>query len=44
MALDYLHNHPNFSELIQIISQEHAIEPSLVENTGLCTVFMDYSN
>jgi hypothetical protein len=31
MALDYLHNHPNFSELIQIVAQEHSIAPSLVE-------------
>jgi len=31
MALDYLHNHPNFSELIQIVAQEHSIAPPLVE-------------
>jgi hypothetical protein len=31
MALDYLHNHPNFSELIQVVAQEYSIAPSLVE-------------
>ncbi len=31
MGLDYLHNHPNFPELILILSQKLLIEPSLIE-------------
>jgi len=31
MATDYLHNHPDFSELIQIVAQKRAIVPALVE-------------
>jgi hypothetical protein len=28
---DYLHNHPQFSDLIRIVAQEKAIDPALVE-------------
>jgi hypothetical protein len=31
MALRYLHDHKNFSELIQIVAQRESIDPSLVE-------------
>lgn len=31
MMLDYLHNHPEFSELIRIVGQDKAIDPALVE-------------
>lgn len=31
MALDYLHNHPEFPELIRIIGRDKAIDPALVE-------------
>lgn len=31
MALDYLHNHPDFADLIRIVGEERAIVPTLVE-------------
>jgi len=31
MSLNYLHNHPEFPELIRIVSEEHAIDPTLIE-------------
>src|SRR5215469_7305940 len=31
MPTDYLHNHPQFSELIRIVAQEKNIDPALVE-------------
>ncbi|MCB0079972.1 MAG: nucleotidyl transferase AbiEii/AbiGii toxin family protein, partial [Caldilineaceae bacterium] len=31
MAIDYLHNHPDFADLIRIVSEERAIVPALVE-------------
>jgi hypothetical protein len=31
MAADYLHNHPQFADLIRIVAQEKGIEPALVE-------------
>ncbi|MGP0091275.1 MAG: nucleotidyl transferase AbiEii/AbiGii toxin family protein [Xanthobacteraceae bacterium] len=31
MPADYLHNHPQFSDLIRIVAQQRAIDPALVE-------------
>ena len=31
MSADYLHNHPEFSDLIRIVAQEKGIDPALVE-------------
>ena len=31
MPADYLHNHPQFSDLIRIIAAERGIDPALVE-------------
>jgi hypothetical protein len=31
MPLDYLHNHPQFAELIRIVARERKIDPALVE-------------
>jgi hypothetical protein len=31
MSADYLHNHPQFADLIRIVAQESAIAPALVE-------------
>lgn len=31
MPRDYLHNHPEFSELIRIVAQQKSIDPALVE-------------
>ena len=31
MPADYLHNHPQFSDLIRIVAQEKGIDPALVE-------------
>lgn len=31
MSLDYLHNHPDFSELIRIVGEENSIDPTLIE-------------
>ncbi len=31
MPLDYLHNHPDFPELIRIVAQERGIDPALIE-------------
>lgn len=31
MAIDYLHNHPDFTDLIRIVSEKHSIVPALVE-------------
>src|SRR5271157_4775283 len=31
MPVDYLHNHPQFADLIRIVAQENAIGPALVE-------------
>ena len=31
MSSDYLHNHPQFSDLIRIVAQEKGIDPALVE-------------
>jgi hypothetical protein len=31
MPADYLHNHPQFADLIRIVSQERGIDPALVE-------------
>jgi Nucleotidyl transferase AbiEii toxin, Type IV TA system len=32
MPLDYLHNHPEFADLIRIVAEEKGIDPALVEN------------
>jgi hypothetical protein len=31
MAADYLHNHPQFADLIRIVAAEKRIDPALVE-------------
>ncbi|MBX9621550.1 MAG: nucleotidyl transferase AbiEii/AbiGii toxin family protein [Alphaproteobacteria bacterium] len=31
MSLNYLHNHPDFSELIRIVGEERSIDPALIE-------------
>ena len=31
MPADYLHNHPQFAELIRIVAEEKGIDPALVE-------------
>jgi hypothetical protein len=31
MPLDYLHNHPEFEDLIRIVADEKGIDPALVE-------------
>ena len=31
MAIDYLHNHPEFADLIRIVGGERSIVPALVE-------------
>src|SRR5882672_682245 len=31
MSIDYLHNHPEFPDLIRIVAQEKGIDPALVE-------------
>lgn len=31
MPRDFLHNHPEFAELIRIVSDQHGIDPVLVE-------------
>ena len=31
MPADYLHNHPQFADLIRIVAEEKGIDPSLVE-------------
>lgn len=31
MAIDYLHNHPDFGDLVRIVGEERAIVPALVE-------------
>jgi predicted nucleotidyltransferase component of viral defense system len=31
MTTDYLHNHPQFGDLIRIVAQEKGIDPALVE-------------
>src|SRR6266481_8492683 len=31
MPPDYLHNHPNFSDLIRIVAHDQGIDPALVE-------------
>lgn len=31
MALDYLHTHPDFANLIRIVGEERSIVPALVE-------------
>jgi hypothetical protein len=31
MPVDYLHNHPQFADLIRIVAQENGIDPALVE-------------
>ena len=31
MTADYLHNHPQFAELMRIVAQEKSIDPALVE-------------
>src|SRR5882762_8018207 len=31
MSADFLHNHPQFSELIRIVAQQRGIDPALVE-------------
>ena len=31
MPADFLHNHPQFPELIRIVAQEKGIDPALVE-------------
>ena len=32
VAADYLHNHPEFPDLIRIVAEEKGIAPALVEN------------
>lgn len=31
MGIDYLHNHPQFPELLRIVSYEKNLEPAIVE-------------
>src|ERR1700722_10655925 len=31
MSRDYLHNHPQFADLLRIVAQERSIDPALVE-------------
>jgi hypothetical protein len=31
MPRDYLHNHPEFADLIRIVAEEEGIDPALVE-------------
>lgn len=31
MSLDYLHNHPEFADLIRIVGREQSIDPALIE-------------
>jgi predicted nucleotidyltransferase component of viral defense system len=31
MLADYLHNHPQFTDLIRIVAQERGIAPALIE-------------
>jgi hypothetical protein len=31
MPADYLHNHPQFSDLIRIVAKARGIDPALVE-------------
>src|SRR5580698_2179369 len=31
MSADFLHNHPQFTELIRIVAQQRGIDPALVE-------------
>jgi predicted nucleotidyltransferase component of viral defense system len=31
MARDYLHNHPEFADLIRIVAEDKSISPALVE-------------
>ena len=31
MSPDYLHNHPQFRDLIRIVAREKSIDPTLVE-------------
>ena len=31
MSLDYLHNHPEFPDLIRIVAEEQSIDPALIE-------------
>lgn len=31
MPTDYLHNHPQFADLIRIVAEEKGIDPALVE-------------
>lgn len=31
MSINYLHNHPEFSELIRIVGEENSIDPALIE-------------
>jgi hypothetical protein len=31
MSRDYLHNHPEFPDLIRIVAEEKGIDPALVE-------------
>lgn len=31
MPADYLHNHPQFADLIRIVAQQKGIDPALVE-------------
>jgi hypothetical protein len=40
MPADYLHNYPQFADLIRIVAEEKGIDPALVEKTtGSCTAF-----
>lgn len=31
MGIDYLHNHPDFADLIRIVGEERSIVPTLIE-------------
>jgi predicted nucleotidyltransferase component of viral defense system len=31
MPLDFLHNHPEFADLIRIVAEEKGIDPALIE-------------
>ena len=36
MPADYLHNHPQFADLIRIVAQEKGIDPALAEKDYWC--------
>jgi len=37
MTLNFLHNHPEFPDLIRIVGDEQLIDPALIEKDGADT-------